>query len=230
MTLICGSNISPFRETGSSMPEDRPPAFSTLTLNTKVEEDFVSPLTSLRGALEILRDFPDLSTDERDRFLNTALSGCARLEQSVQDLARSVYAAGQQAEPVLSAGLTSDEYRAYADRVDVLEEMNIIELDFSYFEFSSSRIVNDFYDVIEWIVDQTGHDWYFVVNFKDCSVWPEAWIAFAHRGKRINVSHALGTVRYASREGAEGGHDPNLLDSRDAAFAEIEKMKSARTA
>ena len=35
---------------------DRQSTLSTLALSTKVEEDFVSPLTSLRGALEILRD------------------------------------------------------------------------------------------------------------------------------------------------------------------------------
>jgi len=220
-------------------PGDRSSALSTIALSTKVEEGFVSPLTSLRGALEILRDFPDLSEDDRDRFLKTALSGCARLEQSVEDLAKTVYAAGQHAEPAPSTGLTPDQYRAYADRVDVFDEMNIIEIDFSDFVFSNSTIVNEFYDVIGWIVDQTGRDWYFIVNFKDCSVWPEAWIAFAHRSKRINATHSLGTVRYANRDNDEGSdqtdsrsesYDSSLLRSRKAAFAQIEEMKPAKTA
>ena len=220
------------------MPKHRPSPPSTLALSTKVEEDFVSPLTSLRGALEILRDVPDLSEDERERFLKTALIGCARLEQSVEDLAKTVYAAGQNAELAQSTGLTPDQYRAYADRVDVHDDMNIIEVDFSNFTFSNTRIVNEFYDVIEWIIDQTDRDWYFVVNFKDCSVWPEAWVAFAHRGKRVNVTHSLGTVRYASRDGQVGGqtdfrsdsYDPNLFESREAAIAKIEEMKLATTA
>ncbi|MEM7043248.1 MAG: hypothetical protein AAF543_10610 [Pseudomonadota bacterium] len=221
------------------MPEDRSSVLSTLALSTKVEEDFVSPLTSLRGALEILRDFRDLSEDERDRFLKTALSGCARLERSVEDLAKTVYAAGQHAEPGTSAGLKPEQYRAYADRVDVLDQLNIIEIDFSDFAFNNSTIVNEFYDVIEWIVDHTERDWYFVVNFKDCSVWPEAWVAFAHRGKRINVTHALGTVRYAERDADEegkqvdrrsDGRDSNQFSSREAAFARIEEMKLAKTA
>ena len=105
------------------------------------------------------------------------------------------------------------------------------DFDYSSFVFSSAAVVNEFYDVIEWIVDRTGRDWYFVVNFRDCTVWPEAWVAFAHRGKRINVSHALGTVRYAERDDdEEGGHDPDLLGSREAAFARIEAMKSGETA
>jgi hypothetical protein len=219
----------------ATMTKDRPDKLSTLALSTKVEEDFVSPLTSLRGALEILRDFPDLSEEEHERFLRTALSGCARLERSVQELAKTVYSAGQQAQTALSAGLTPDEYRAYADRINVLDDLDIIEVDFSDFAFKNSKIVNEFYDVIEWVVDHTGRDWYFAVNFKDCSVWPEAWIAFAHRGKRVNVSHALGTVRYASQDANERGlqgddpassTDPGLFSSREAAFAAIEEMKS----
>ncbi|MGI9510872.1 MAG: histidine kinase dimerization/phospho-acceptor domain-containing protein [Geminicoccaceae bacterium] len=221
------------------MSKDRPHPPPTLALNTKVEEDFVAPLTSLRGALEILRDFEDLSDDERHRFLETALRGCTRLEQSVEDLAKTVYAAGQQAQQPPSAGPVQDGYPAYAARVHVLGEMDTIEIDFSDFAFSSSEIVNDFYDAIERIIDETGRDWYLVVNYSDCSIWPEAWVAFAHRGKRVNVTHSLGTVRYASRDDAEGGgqadfrsdsYDPNLFDTREAAFAKIEEMKSAKTA
>ncbi len=220
------------------MSKDRPDTPSTLALNTKVEEDFVAPLTSLRGALEILRDFPDLSVDERARFLETALRGCVRLERSVEDLAKTVYAAGQQAEPMPSAGPSYDNYQAYADRVHVQGEMDMIEIDFSSFEFSSSKIVNDFYDVIEHIIDRTCKHWYFVVNFQDCSIWPEAWVAFAHRAKRINVTYSLGSVRYASSDDAEDdgqseaqsdSQDPNLFHSREAALARIEEMKLAKT-
>jgi len=221
------------------MPKDRLHPPPTLALSTKVEDDFVAPLTSLRGALEILRDFSDLSKDERERFLETALRGCTRLEESVEDLARTVYAAGQQVQPSPSAGPQQDSFRAYAARVHVLDEIGIIEIDFSGFEFSSTKIVDEFYDVIEHIVDQSGRDWYFIVNYGDCSIWPEAWVAFAHRGKRMNVTHSLGTVRYASRDGSEPddrtdfrseSHAPNLVPSREAAFARIEEMKRTKTA
>jgi hypothetical protein len=57
-----------------------------------LEREFVSPLTSIRGALEIMRDFADLSNEDRSRFLNNALQDCARLEQGVEQLASTVYA------------------------------------------------------------------------------------------------------------------------------------------
>ena len=64
----------------------------TQTLNTKVEDAFISPLTAIRGALEILRDFPDMTDAERDGFLNAALDECARLESGIDHLSASVYA------------------------------------------------------------------------------------------------------------------------------------------
>ncbi|MEM8949112.1 MAG: hypothetical protein AAGA21_22805 [Pseudomonadota bacterium] len=220
------------------MTEERPNAPTTLALSTKVEEDFVAPLTSLRGALEILRDFKDLSGDERKRFLETALRGCSKLEQSVEDLAKTVYAAGQGTDPLLATGLSQDSYGTYAARVHIRNEIDVIDIDFSHFTFRNSEIVNDFHDVIEHIIDETGRDWYLAVNYSDCSIWPEAWVAFAHRGKRVNVSHSLGTVRYSVRDDGEDGaatearsdsYDPNLFDSREAALARIDEMKSAKT-
>ena len=75
------------------MSEDRSKPQTTLALSTKVEEDFVAPLTSLRGSLEILRDIPDLSEEERRRFLETALRGCnAKFERRFRWIERD-YAA-----------------------------------------------------------------------------------------------------------------------------------------
>ena len=214
------------------MSDDPSRPTPTLALSTKLEEDFVAPLTALRGALEIIRDFPDLPSSERGRFLETALRGCAQLEQGIDDLARSVYAAGQKAQTDAPADVAS---KGYAARIHILQDLDVVEIDFSDFAFDSSKVVNDFYDVIEAQIDRTGRDWYFLVNYGDCSVWPEAWVAFAHRGKRINASHSLGTVRYAHRgENGEAkdfrsdSYDPNLFDSRDAALAKIAEMKRAR--
>ena len=217
------------------MSKEQESAAQTLGLSTKVEEDFISPLTSLRGALEILRDYPELPKDEREQFLGTALRGCARLEQSVEDLSKSVYSAGLRAQNGVAAQ-HGERAQEYYDRIRVHEDSGIVEIDFSSFEFSSNEIVNDFHDAIEEVVDATGRDWYFVVNYSDCSIWPEAWIAFAHRGKRIKVSHSLGTVRYIVRDDADGddrsepqpdSYDPDLFDSREAAFAKIAEMKAA---
>ena len=69
------------------MPKEASNNQLTLALNTMLEREFVSPLTSIRGTLEIMRDFADLSDEERSRFLKNALQDCARLEQGVEQLA-----------------------------------------------------------------------------------------------------------------------------------------------
>ena len=204
---------------------------STLALNTILEEDFVSPLTAIRGALEILRDFPDLSPADRQRFVGTALSECARLEDGVEHLGSTVYSAGQRAHLQASSGLSSEEYGEYASRIRILDEYEAIEVDFSDFEFSSSRLVNDFYDVLDKLVEGSGRSWYFIVNYRGVSIWPEAWVAFAHRGKKVNVSYSLGTVRYVERAPGAADqdrpydYDPDMFDSRAEALAHIQALR-----
>ena len=213
------------------MVEESNQPHPTLALSTKLEEDFVSPLTAIRGALEILRDFPELTADERRRFVETSLRECARLENGVAQLGTTVYAAGQQ-ESLREPG--HDRTGPHTSRIHLHEELEVIEIDLSDLEFRSSTMVNDFYDVLDRLIEGTGRSWYFVVNYRDCSIWPEAWVAFAHRGKKVNVSYALGSVRYVERT-AEGedavngagasADDTDILPSRELAFARIAEMR-----
>ncbi len=225
--------------TDAPTTEDR--SRSILALNTKVEDDFVAPLAAVRGALEILRDFPDLEQEKRQRFIETALRSCARLEISVEHLADSAYAAGQEKEPeeTLDAEVAPETVAGpYDDRISEIVGTNILEIDFSDFVFSSSDIVDQFYDAIEAKIAASGHDWYFLVNYLDVRVWPEAWIAFAHRGEKINATSSLGTVHYVEHEDSNDketekplarSYDPNLHDTRDQALAAIEQMKRDQT-
>ncbi len=211
------------------MPEKTPDQPSTLALSTKVEEDFVAPLTAVRGALEILRDHPDLGATERERFVSTALRSCRHLESAVTELAETVYAAGQQpAEPQASRGSAAPR-TGYGERVMTLDDLDIMEVDFSNLVFANSQVVNEVHDAIEAAIKESGRKWYFLINFEDCSVWPEAWVAFAHRGKKINVNHSLGTVRYSSS--ADGDNradlDPDLYASREMALERIEEIKGS---
>ncbi len=191
----------------------------TLALSTKVEEDFVSPLTAIRGALEILRDFQDLAQPERQRFIEIALQGCGRLEKGVEQLADTVYAAGLEKQPQDSG--------AFSDRIHFFPELDVVELDFQGFEFDSTERVNQVYDAIEAAIAATDRQWYVLVNFRDCSIWPVAWVAFAHRGKKLNAACSLGTVRYADAAPDELPADPNIRPSREDALAAIEDMKAA---
>ncbi|MEM7168558.1 MAG: hypothetical protein AAF530_00190 [Pseudomonadota bacterium] len=217
------------------MSEDSHGASPTLALSTKVEEEFISPLTSIRGSLEILRDFPNLARDERQRFVETALRGCAKLEQGVADLTNAVYAASQSpaaaAVPNLAPQVSGNEY---TKRIQSIDDLDVMEIDFSDFVFRSTMIVNEFFDAIDRAIKASGRSWYFVIDFQNCSIWPEAWVAFAHRGKRLNRGLSLGTVRYVEQASSDempsrlpgvSSQDEDLFDSREAALARIEEIK-----
>lgn len=202
---------------------DSPP--STVGLDTKIERDFISPLTAIRGALEILRDYDDLNEDERRRFACNGLAACNRLEAGVEDLAKVVYAAGQRGDEPEPA--PSPHNQDYLDRIHLDRALQVAELDFSDFEFSNSKLVNEFYDAIEETLDSADHRWWLLVNFKGCTIWPEAWIAFAHRGKRLTTTRGHGSVRYVESPAGDAV-DPQILPSRQAAVAHIEALKTRK--
>ncbi len=202
----------------------------TLALSTKVEEDFVGPLTALRGALEILRDYPDLNERKRNGFVSNALRSCHRLEQAVNDLADAVYAAGEEDEDAVD--VLQPEVESHSEFFVVHDDAEIMELEFAGMVFKNSKTVNDVFDTIEAHVARSGKRWYFVINMEGCSIWPEAWVAFAHRGKKLKIKSSRGIVRFQSI-GAEtsvpGSADEDHVATREAAFARIEEMKMTGT-
>jgi len=200
----------------------------TTTLSTKLEEDFVSPLTAVRGSLEILRDFPDLEPRQRQRFVESALQECLRLERGISELAQAVYAAGRHADAPEPAPAAD---RGFSGRLRVDPDHDVIEIDFSDYEFRNSGMVNEFFDAIEDLARRTGRRWFFLTNFRNCRVWPEAWVAFAHRGKKARVLHGHGSVRYAEHpdgDQASSPGDPDIYPSRAAAVAKIVELKAAK--
>lgn len=127
----------------------------------------------------------------------------------------------------------------YAELVQFHSESGIMEVDFSDLTFDDSQKVDQVYDAIEKRIEATGQDkWYFLVNYKNCRIFEFAWIRFAQRGKRINIAHSLGSVRFAVRDdlgktieasAKNQQFDPNLFASRDDAVAEIERIKQAQS-
>lgn len=211
--------------------EETAPALA-LGLKTQLEDGFVSPLTAIRGALEILRDFPDLTALERQQFIKAALDECVRLEFGVEQLATSVYSAAERvAEPAAPAEPAAEPEPAgggYSDRIHFFPDLGVVEVDYSEFEFSSSKLVNEFHDELDALVERTGKKWFFLVNNRGYSVWPEAWVAFAHRGKKVNQSYSLGTVRYAETGDADGQGQlgPDEFSSRSDALRRIESLRA----
>lgn len=118
----------------------------------------------------------------------------------------------------------------YGDRIAFHEDLGVMEVDFSHQIFENSTEVNAFYDEIDRQIAATGKQWYFLVNYKQCEILPAAWIAFANRGKKVNVAYSRGTVRFDAVEetGAtiidkakKDDFDPNLFRSREGALAQI---------
>ena len=210
----------------------KPPSESTLGLNTRLEEDFISPLTAVRGALEILRDYPDLSAAERMRFVSSALKECERLQGGVMKLSQAVYAAAAteatevqqpRRDPVgrADAAPASDTASPYEERIHDLPEEHVVEVDFSGFVFRNSSTVNEFYDALEAQIRQVGFKVWLLVNYSGCSIWPEAWVGFAHRAKKININFVADTVRYSTDTSESGGVDREMFGSREAALEHV---------
>ena len=193
------------------MPEKDKDSAALSVLPTQLEEDFIAPLTAMRGALEILRDFPDLSQDDHARFVTSALEECARIERGLRHLGAAVY---------------RDAREQSAQQPDALvalhEDTALAELNFSGIDFDGADAVNQIFDRVQSRIADTGRRWWFLVNFTDCHVFPEAWIAFAHRGKEIRVKYGYGTIRFA--EDGEAG-----LPDRAAALLQIAEAKAALT-
>ncbi len=123
----------------------------------------------------------------------------------------------------------------YAERIIFHPDQQIMEVDFSNQTFDMSKSVNAFYDEVDRRLAETGQKWFFLVNYLNCRIMSEAWIAFSHRGKKTNLAHSLGSVRFAAsgdtsgtilEKSKEENFDPNLFPSRESALAHIEELRS----
>lgn len=122
----------------------------------------------------------------------------------------------------------------YDDRIVFDPELQIMEVDFSELTFDRSKPVNAFYDEAEARLAETGKKWFFLVNYRDTTIMTEAWIAFAHRGKKINLAYSLGSARYSASDDTgetimerskKENFDPNLFDSRKAAVTHLMALR-----
>jgi branched-chain amino acid transport system ATP-binding protein len=127
--------------------------------------------------------------------------------------------------------------KTLADRVIMHEEIGVMEADFSAMTLATAADVDAYYDEADRRLAQTGKRWYFLVNYTDCVIAPEAWDRFAERGKHTNVAYGLGTVRIgASRTTRETIQQraqremfrSNIYDNRDQALLALGEMRKRR--
>ena len=123
-------------------------------------------------------------------------------------------------------------------RITLHDASEIMEADFSNLHLATQAEVNAFYDRIEDRIAASGEDqWFFAVNYSNSRIDPDAWFAFARRGKALNLAHSMGSVRFDASEetrrqienaaGTEA-FDPNLFASRAEALDRLKALPSKR--
>ena len=124
--------------------------------------------------------------------------------------------------------------QSVAERLTFHHDRETLEVDCSGMSFRAAVDVDAFYDVVDAKVDESGSRWYFLVNYENCDIAPEAWDQFAERGKRANIAHGLGTVRFGAsgvvrdtiRSRAQSDQfRANLYQSRASAFRALAFMR-----
>ena len=120
------------------------------------------------------------------------------------------------------------------DRVVLHRDLDIIEVDFSDLRMACAEDADAIYDQMDRIISTSGQGkWFFLVNYRNCRIMPDAWLTHAARGKRLNVTHSLNTVRYdaspetsaqISRSADTANFDANLFDNRDDAIARVVEL------
>ena len=124
--------------------------------------------------------------------------------------------------------------RSAGERLTFHQDWETLEVDCSGMRFHAAADVDAFYDVVDATVGESGSRWYFLVNYENCDIAPEAWDQFAERGKRANIAHGLGTVRFGAsgdvrdtiRARAQSDQfRANLYQTRDSAFRALTYMQ-----
>jgi len=133
------------------------------------------------------------------------------------------------------SSLTTDAIDA---RITFHDDDEVMEVSFEDLTLSSSAEVNAFYDRIEERIAASGHDlWFFLVNYCNSRIDPDAWLSFARRGKALNLAHSMGSVRFDASEitlrqieaaGSREDFDPNLFFDRQSALEHLFEMPSKR--
>lgn len=113
-----------------------------------------------------------------------------------------------------------------------------MEVSFEDLTFAHSVDVNSFYDRVEERIAETDEPlWFFLVNYCNTKIEPDAWFAFSRRGKDLNHAHSMGSVRFDASEvtlrqiknaGSRENFDPNLFYGRDEAFEHLKSLPSSR--
>ena len=92
--------------------------------------------------------------------------------------------------------------------------------------------------ILERRIEETGElQWFFLVNLSGMKIEPSAWYAYSRRGRSLNETYSMGSVRFDPSEEARlwieraaniEAFEPNLFSTRDEALAKIKSFRSTR--
>jgi len=84
----------------------------------------------------------------------------------------------------------------FGDRMRLIDELALLDVDFSGLSFVTKDDVDAFYDEVDRLLARTDRRWYFLVNYSECTIADDVWEHFGERGKHSNTTYGLGTARY----------------------------------
>jgi branched-chain amino acid transport system ATP-binding protein len=125
----------------------------------------------------------------------------------------------------------------FADRVKIIEALEVLDVDFSSMKFTTKEEIDSFYDEVDRLLAATKRRWYFLVNYSDCTIADDVWDHFGNRGKHSNVTYGLGTVRFgvsaANRQTIReramlAQFRANVFESREEALVALGELRKRR--
>jgi branched-chain amino acid transport system ATP-binding protein len=124
-----------------------------------------------------------------------------------------------------------------SERIIFHDAIATMEVDFTNLTISDEAMVDALYDDLDGQLAASGKRWFFLVNYTNCVIAPEAWPRFTERGKNCNVTYGLGTVRVGASSQtrdairADAGRAmfrANIYDTRDQAMLALGEMRKRR--
>ena len=129
----------------------------------------------------------------------------------------------------------SGEANTISERIAFDDDTQVMEVDFTNLSFDSSVEVDKIHDEITACIKRTKRQWYFVFNYLNCQVRPDARRSWEARGQRLNLGHSLGSVHFnagdrmgieLARRSREEPFYSNVVGSRERALGLIAAMRA----
>lgn len=128
---------------------------------------------------------------------------------------------------------------ALDQRIVFHEADQIMEVSFEDLLLKTNLDVHLFYDRVEDRIEATGEPlWFFLINYCNSRVDPDAWFAYSRRGRDLNKGHSMGTVRFDAseitrrqieRDAGTANFNPNMFYGRDEAIDRLRSLVSRRS-